>query len=222
MALVTMAAFLLAVRFDAMVVAILGMLGGFLTPILVSTGQDNPLGLFGYIAILDAGLILVALRRRWFFLTALAALGTAILQILWAGEFFVAGKYAEGNKILVALAVLLGFNALFVAATWLAKMRKPAAVKKPASVHLTGIPANNLALRLNARPGRCGAGFQRVVLGFPAAGATSGLMFGFVFLMDLAVVALVLADETIAAAQSIAGFAVFGLLAIWTQNWLSN
>jgi hypothetical protein len=33
-----------AVRLDALVVAILGMLGGFLTPILLSTGQDNPLG----------------------------------------------------------------------------------------------------------------------------------------------------------------------------------
>ena len=69
MALITTTAFLLAIRLDAMVVAILGMLGGFLTPILLSTGQDNPLGLFGYIAILDAGLIVVALNRRWHFLT---------------------------------------------------------------------------------------------------------------------------------------------------------
>jgi len=32
---------------------------------LLSTSQDNPLGLFGYIAILDAGLIFVAMHRRW-------------------------------------------------------------------------------------------------------------------------------------------------------------
>ena len=62
MALITITAFFLAVRLNALVVAILGMLGGFLTPILLSTGQDNPLGLFGYIAILDAGLIVVALQ----------------------------------------------------------------------------------------------------------------------------------------------------------------
>ena len=60
MVLITTTAFFLAVRLNAMVVAILGMLGGFLTPILLSTGVDNPFGLFGYIAILDAGLILVA------------------------------------------------------------------------------------------------------------------------------------------------------------------
>ena len=92
MALITATAFLLAVRLNALVVAILGMLGGFLTPILLSTGQDNPLGLFGYIAILDAGLIFVALNKRWHFLTALAALGTVIMQIGWAGKFFESRK----------------------------------------------------------------------------------------------------------------------------------
>ena len=34
--------------------------------------------------------------------------------------------------------------------------------------------------------------------------------------------ALVLADETIAVAQSIAGLVVFGLLGFWTQEWLTD
>src|SRR5665213_1290708 len=93
MALITTTAFYLAVRLNALVVAILGMLGGFLTPILLSTGQDNPLGLFGYVAILDIGLIFVALNRRWYFLTALAAAGTTILQIGWTDRFFISEKY---------------------------------------------------------------------------------------------------------------------------------
>jgi hypothetical protein len=65
----------------------------------------------------------VALNRRWHFLTALAAAGTAFMQIGWAGKFFEPEKYFEGNKILIALAVLLGFNALYLAAAWLAKLR---------------------------------------------------------------------------------------------------
>ena len=123
MVLVTATGFFLAVRLNALVVAILGMLGGFLTPVLIHTNHDNPLGLFGYIAILDAGLIFVALNKRWHFLTAFAALGTAIMQIAWAGEFFTREKYFEGDKILIALAVLLGFDALWLAANWLAKRR---------------------------------------------------------------------------------------------------
>ena len=57
MTLITAVAFLLAVRLNAIMVAILGIAGGFLTPILLSTGQDNPFGLFGYIALLDIGLL---------------------------------------------------------------------------------------------------------------------------------------------------------------------
>ena len=158
MALITTTAFLLAVRLDAMVVAILGMLGGFLTPILLSTGQDNPLGLFGYIAILDAGLIVVALNRRWHFLTALAAAGTAFMQIGWAGKFFEPEKYFEGDKILVALAVLLGFNALYLAAAWCGK---------------TSRSDKQMAFGFHAwTGGRC-AGLHRLVPELCTAGATA-------------------------------------------------
>src|SRR5436189_6290192 len=73
MALVTAAAFLLAVRLDAQVVALLGMLGGFLTPVLLSTGQDAPVALFAYIVLLDAGLLAVALCQPSFSLASLAA-----------------------------------------------------------------------------------------------------------------------------------------------------
>jgi len=40
MGLITLTAFLLAIRLDAQVVAVLGLLGGFLTPPLLSTGVD--------------------------------------------------------------------------------------------------------------------------------------------------------------------------------------
>jgi Predicted membrane protein (DUF2339) len=222
MALITTTAFLLAVRLDAIVVAILGMLGGFLTPILISTGQDNPLGLFGYIAILDAGLIFVALDRRWYFLTALAALGTAIMQIAWVGEFFVSEKYFAGNKILVALAVLLGFDALYLGANWWAKIRKLADGEESlifglGRVHtrkwLSGSALGLIAVTLF---------FTAWFLDFDPLAQRPWLMFGFVFLVDLVGIALVLTDETIAVAQSIAGLAVFGLLALWTQASLTD
>ena len=207
MALITTTAFLLAARLDAMVVAILGMLGGFLTPILLSTGQDNPLGLFGYIAILDAGLILVALHRRWNFLTALAAAGTFIMQAGWAGKFFETGKYFEGDKILVALAVLLGFNMLYLAAAWWSKFRGQ--TNKWLSGSTIGLAAVALA-------------FTAWFLTFAPLAQRPWLMFGFVFLIDLVVTALVLLDDGIAPAQPIVGLAVFGLLAAWTAKSLNN
>jgi len=88
MTLITAAAFILAVRLDAQVVAILGILGGFLTPVLISTGHDNPLGLFGYLAILVVGLVAVALHRGWFYLVPLGAAGTVLMLIAWADKFY--------------------------------------------------------------------------------------------------------------------------------------
>jgi uncharacterized membrane protein len=63
MTLITAVAFLLAVRLNGLVVAVLGIAGGFLTPVLLSTGQDYPLGLFVYVALLDIGLLGVAQRQ---------------------------------------------------------------------------------------------------------------------------------------------------------------
>ncbi|MCG3148572.1 MAG: hypothetical protein PCFJNLEI_02016 [Verrucomicrobiae bacterium] len=108
MTLITAAAFVLAVRLDAQVVALLGLAGGFLTPILLSTGKDNPVGLFTYIALLDIGLLLVALRKRWHYLIALAAFATMVLQRGWVLKFF------APEKLNIALVVLAGFEALFL------------------------------------------------------------------------------------------------------------
>jgi len=207
MVLITATAFLIAVRLNALVVAILGMLGGFLTPILLSTGQDNPLGLFGYIAILDAGLILVALYRRWFFLTVLGAIGTVFMQIGWAAKFFTAEKYFEGNKILVAFSILLGFNLLYLVAAWWSKFQKQ--TNRWISGSTLGLVAVALA-------------FTAWFLTFAPLAQQPWLLFSFVFLIDLIVAVLVLLDDTIAPAQPIAGLAVFGLLGLWTANSLSN
>src|SRR5438045_8656691 len=121
MTLITAVAFLLAVRLNAIVVAVLGLAGGFLTPVLLSTGQDHPLGLFVYIALLDVGLLAVAQRQRWNTLPILGAAGTVLMQIGWIGTFFVPEKYFAGNKVLVVMAVFAGFQALFLSAVAWAK-----------------------------------------------------------------------------------------------------
>jgi hypothetical protein len=222
MALITTTAFLLAIRLNALVVAVLGMLGGFLTPVLLSTGQDNPLGLFGYIAILDVGLIVVALNRRWYFLTALAAFGTAIMEISWAGEFFVSEKYFEGNKILIALAVLLSFNALFLAANWWAKTWRPLDNEESLIFGTVRVRARDWLLCSSIGLVAVALAFTAWFLDFEPLAQRPWLMFGFVFLVDLVATALVLTDETIAIAQSITGLAVFALLGFWTEGSLTD
>ena len=92
MILVTVTAGALAVKRDAFMLAVLGLLGGFLTPYLVSTGEDRPLALFGYVALLDAGVVVVASRKKWPVLGLLGVAGSGLIYVGWAFKFMDAAK----------------------------------------------------------------------------------------------------------------------------------
>jgi uncharacterized membrane protein len=207
MALVTAAAFLLAVRLEAQVVALLGMLGGFLTPVLLSTGQDAPVALFGYIALLDAGLLAVALYRRWFYLTSLAAAGTVFMQLGWAAKFFESEQYFLGNKVLIPMGVLLFFNGLWLGATRLARKRKE-------DDWFTGISTTALAAVAFA--------FAFYFVSFESLGARPWLVFTFGFMVDAGVLLLTRLDRRVAVAQPLAGVVIFVLLAVWLGTRVTN
>ncbi|HYK88989.1 MAG TPA: DUF2339 domain-containing protein, partial [Acidobacteriota bacterium] len=60
MVLVTAVAVLLSIRRDSMFIALLGLVGGFATPVLLSTGENKPIPLFSYLLLLNAGLAWVS------------------------------------------------------------------------------------------------------------------------------------------------------------------
>jgi hypothetical protein len=107
MAFVTALAGVIAVRRDAFVLAVIALVGGFATPVLLSTGEDHRYALFGYIALLDAGVLVVAAKRRWITLTALAFVATALIYGGWASA------YLDEEGVPFALAVAAAFAALF-------------------------------------------------------------------------------------------------------------
>jgi len=115
MAVVTFVAIFLAVRRSAPVVAVLGVAGGFLTPALLATADLRPAPLFGYVAVLDAGLIAIVLRRGWRFLPALACFGTILVYAFWIGRYFTPLEAAT------AATVAIIFCAVFLGGCWLAK-----------------------------------------------------------------------------------------------------
>ena len=183
MTLITAVAFLLSVRLNAIVVAVLGIAGGFLTPILLSTNQDNPLGLFGYIALLDIALLALAQRQRWNALPILGAIGTALMQLAWVGAFFVPEKYFAGTRVLIFMAVFVGFQTLFLAAAAWAKRTEKA----------------------NATLFGCAIGLGAVamlsafyLLGFQAIAHRPTLLFTYLFVVDLGLLALTLIERRLA------------------------
>jgi len=65
MIVVTVLAGWIAVRFHSLLVAVLGILGGYGTPVMLSTGAVDFLGLYGYMLVLGAGALGICSRKRW-------------------------------------------------------------------------------------------------------------------------------------------------------------
>src|SRR5437763_4735572 len=207
MTLITAMAFLLAVRLNAMVVAVLGIAGGFLTPVLLSTGEDYPLGLFVYVALLDVGLLAVAQRQRWNALAILGALGTALMQFAWITTFFIPEKYFAGNKVLVVMAVLAGFQGLFLAAVGWAKR--------------TG-KMNHELLACTLGLGCVAILSAFYLLSFPTIAHRPTLLFSYLFVVNLGVLALTLLESRLTIVNALAGLAAFIFLAAWTSSYLTT
>jgi uncharacterized membrane protein len=87
MAVVAALAVVLALRRDSLSIAALGLLGGFATPALLSTGEDRPVALFSYLLLLNAGLAWVAFRKRWVLLSAASLILTTFYQWDWVTRF---------------------------------------------------------------------------------------------------------------------------------------
>lgn len=89
---VTALAIALAVAHDALAIAVLAVLGGFLSPILLSSGTNQPYALFIYVVLLDLVAMSAALFRRWRLLNGLCFLGSAVLYLLWYNHFYGPGQ----------------------------------------------------------------------------------------------------------------------------------
>lgn len=103
-------------RNESQLVAWLGLSGGFATPILLSTGRDEPIALFSYLMLLDASFLFVARRRRWPLVGALGLLGTLLIQGAWSITRMGPGSFAVGVVFLGAFAMLFALLAPTVAA----------------------------------------------------------------------------------------------------------
>ena len=81
--LVTAAAAGLAHRYEALAIAILGILGGFATPVFLSQDVEKQWALLGYVLVLDLGVLFLAAFRNWRWFTLLALAGSLILYGFW-------------------------------------------------------------------------------------------------------------------------------------------
>jgi uncharacterized membrane protein len=104
---VTTTGITLSIRYSAYSLAAIALLGGFLTPVMLSTGQNQPLTLFSYIMLLDIGTLLLLRLRQWPSLVAASLSGTVLLYFSWHSEFF------SDEQRWLAFGVIAGFFAFY-------------------------------------------------------------------------------------------------------------
>lgn len=192
MLVVTAVAVLLSIRRDSLFIALLGMMGGFATPALLSTGENRPIGLFSYLLLLNAGLAWVAYKKRWPALTIGSVVFSVVYQWGWIAKFL------DASQLPLAAAIFLVFAMAAAAALW---MRRDDAHQ-----------------RLFDQAGRFGVAlpvlFAIFAAAVPAYGARYHVLFAFLLLMaaGLAVIAMTQKIEWLHALGLVATVLTF---AIW-------
>jgi len=78
----------LADRLDARLLATLAWIGGYLTPMLLHTGEDRAVSLYLYLLLLAAGALVLDHRKPWPETMPLAMVGTMVLYAGWYAQFF--------------------------------------------------------------------------------------------------------------------------------------
>ncbi len=97
----------LSYRQNSKTLGVLSVLGAYLSPVLVSSGQNQQIALFAYLTIVNVGVLLMLLKSYWTELLFVAMLGTGIDFAIWAFDF------SKASNTGVSLAFLL-FNYLLV------------------------------------------------------------------------------------------------------------
>lgn len=109
----------LAVLNDSRALAVLAIGGGFLAPVLASTGAGSHVTLFGYFLILNIGILGVAWFKAWRALNLLGFVFTFVLGFLWGADFYQPAFLASVEPFLVV------FFLFYVAIAVLFTLRQP-------------------------------------------------------------------------------------------------
>jgi uncharacterized membrane protein len=139
MVIVTLATISLAVSQDAELLASFALVGGFSTPVLLSTGQNHEVVLFSYVALLDLAILAMAIFKPWRRLLWGSFLGTIILYVGWYSDY-----YSQDQRTLTVCFAAL-FAIIFAAIPLACPYEESKRFTGP-SVTLTLLPLFNAAL----------------------------------------------------------------------------
>jgi uncharacterized membrane protein len=106
MAVVTAAAIGIALVFGR-TVAIVGLLGGYVTPALIPSDQPSAMVLFAYLTAILVGMFIIIRLKGWWNIALVALLGPAAWILAWAGIPGFEADHIWGTAFLIAIPVIV-------------------------------------------------------------------------------------------------------------------
>ena len=97
----------ISLRRDSQRLALLALIGGFLTPALLSTGANHEIVLFSYTALLSVAMLVLERTRRWSWLPPLAFFAAQLYFFGWYSDFY------SSDALILTLAFALLFFLIF-------------------------------------------------------------------------------------------------------------
>jgi hypothetical protein len=199
MVVVAILAVLLSIKRNSLFIALLGLLGGFAIPALLSTGENRPISLFSYLLLLNAGLTWIGAKKKWPLLTALSLIFTAFYQWGWVVKFLTTDQFST------ALGIFLAFPIFAFIAAALGKKEQP----EKGWMSLYGQTRNLTA-------------FLPILFAFYAAavpgyGNRYAFLFSFLFLINAGLLAIAIFQRE----ETLHLFSGFSTIIVWTL-WLKN
>lgn len=106
MLLITAAAVVLAVRRDSPFIAVLGLLGGFVTAFVLSSADNYPRAVFSFLLALGIGTAWLGARKGWWLVSALGIVITALYEWGWVIQKLDVGLLPTAAAVFAAFAVV--------------------------------------------------------------------------------------------------------------------
>jgi len=130
----------LAVLQNAPALAAFGSAGGFLAPVLTSTGEGSHVALFSYYACLNLGIFGVAWFKAWRGLNWLGFVFTFVIATAWGARYYTQAHFASSEPFLIL------FMLFYIAITVLFATRQPPRLRGLVDASLVfGVPTVGFA-----------------------------------------------------------------------------
>ncbi|MEO8111189.1 MAG: DUF2339 domain-containing protein [Ginsengibacter sp.] len=96
-----------AIKYNRPEIAILGLVGAYGIPFFVRGNSENIAVLFGYIFIINTGILLISFKKYWLSLTYISFFTTWLIYLSWLIKY--AGDDAHGKGVIFAVAFFAFF-----------------------------------------------------------------------------------------------------------------